>query len=278
MACMSTLMTRTIPASGETIPVIGMGTWQTFDVGADDAERAPLELVLKTFVELGGTLVDSSPMYGRSEGVVGDLAARLGIQDALFVATKVWTSGKAAGIRQMESSMAKLRSPRIDLMQVHNLVDVAAHLDTLQEWKRGGRVRYIGVTHYTASSHDAVAEVLGTHAVDFVQINYSAMEREAERRILPMALDRGVAVLANRPFAEGKLFRRLQARPLPGWAEDIDCRSWAELLLKFVVSHPAVTCVIPATSNADHLRDNMRAGTGVMPDQRLRAKIAAEIG
>jgi len=268
--------TRRIPSSGEAVPVIGLGTWQTFDVGATPGEREPLAQVLREFVALGGKLVDSSPMYGRSEQVLGDLAADLGLHDKLFVATKVWTSGKSDGIAQMEDSMRKLRVRALDLMQVHNLLDVESHLDTLQAWKRDGRVRYIGVTHYTAGAHDRVAAVISRHPVDFIQINYSVGEREAERRLLPLARERGVAVIANRPFAGGALFGRLRARPLPDWAAEIDCGSWAQLLLKFVVSHPALTCAIPATSKPAHLRDNMRAGYGRMPDAELRARIAAE--
>jgi diketogulonate reductase-like aldo/keto reductase len=268
----SGLLTRHIPASGEVVPAVGLGTWQTFDVGVDG--RPPLETVLRTFVDLGGSLVDSSPMYGRSEEVVGDLAAKLGLESKLFVATKVWTNGQGAGIRQMEASMRKLRVRRLDLMQVHNLVDVETHLETLRRWKEDGRVRYIGVTHYTASGADAVARVIASHAVDFVQINYSVGERDAERRLLPLAVDRGVAVLANRPFAGGELLRRLSSRSLPEWSKEIDCNSWAQLLLKFVLSHPAVTAAIPATSDASHLRDNMHAGTGRLPDEKLRARIA----
>jgi diketogulonate reductase-like aldo/keto reductase len=268
------LLTRPIPSTGETLPAIGLGTWQTFDVAPN--ARAGLEGVLGAFVELGGSVVDSSPMYGRSEEVVGDLAAKLGVQSTLFLATKVWTSGKTAGIRQMEDSMRKLRATRIDLMQVHNLVDVDTHLDTLAEWKREGRVRYVGVTHYTAGHHDAVARIIAARPVDFVQINYSVGEREAESRLLPLAQERGVAVLANRPFAGGDLFRRLRSRPLPAWAAEIDGTSWAQVLLKFVISHTAITCAIPATSQATHLRDNMQAAHGRLPDAALRARIAAE--
>jgi len=255
------------------LPVIGLGTWQTFDAGTTRVERAPLEEVLRTFVDLGGAVVDSSPMYERAEEVVGDLAVGTGLQSKLWIATKVWTRGKVAGIRQMEASMAKLRTSRVDLMQVHNLVDVETHLETLESWKHEGRVRYVGVTHYAASAHEAVAAVLESHALDFVQINYSVAEPEAERRLLPLARERGIGVLINRPFAEGALLRRLRDRPLPVWAADLDCESWAQLLLKFVVSHPAVTCVIPATSDVDHLRDNLRAGCGRMPDARWRARI-----
>ncbi|MBC7789466.1 MAG: aldo/keto reductase [Anaerolineae bacterium] len=271
------MLTRRIPSSGEALPVIGLGTWQTFDVGVAASERTPLEEVLGAFVELGGKLIDSSPMYGNSENVAGDIAAKLGLRARLFVATKVWTSGKAQGIEQMEESMRKLRATPVDLMQVHNLVDVNNHLDTLRDWKQAGRVRYVGITHYTASSHDALAKVVAARPLDFIQINYSVGEREAERRLLPLALERGVAVIANRPFAGGNLFRSLRSKPLPAWATEVDCDSWAQLLLKFVVSHAAMTCAIPATSKVAHLRDNMKAGYGRLPDESLRARIASEI-
>jgi diketogulonate reductase-like aldo/keto reductase len=217
-------------------------------------------------------------MYGKSEEVVGDINAKLGLRQKLFIATKVWTQGKAAGINQMEDSMRKLRAEPIDLMQVHNLVDVGTHLDTLTEWKRKGRVRYIGVTHYTASAHDAVAQVIASRAVDLIQINYSVGERDAERRLLPLAMERGVAVIANRPFAGGDMFSRLRSKALPAWAAEIDCESWAQVLLKFVISHPAITCAIPATSKVTHLRDNMKAGYGRLPDKELRTRIAGEVG
>jgi diketogulonate reductase-like aldo/keto reductase len=272
----SMMATRKIPSSGESLPVIGLGTWQTFDVGAGSVGRAPLEAVLKEFAALGGKLIDSSPMYGNSESVAGDLMAKLALRENLFIASKVWTSGKQDGIAQMNASMEKLRAKPIDLMQVHNLLDVETHLATLREWKGQGIVRHIGVTHYTASAHDAVARVIAKHPVDFIQINYSVGEREAEQRLLPLAKEQGVAVIANRPFAGGDLFRRVRAKPLPPWAVGIDCTSWAQLLLKFVVSHPAITCAIPATSKVEHLRDNMKAGYGRMPDEMLRARIAAE--
>lgn len=269
------ILTRPIPSTGEPLPVIGLGTWQTFDVGPSPAAREPLEEVLRRFVALGGKLVDSSPMYGSSEQVAGDLTRALRVRPSLFVATKVWTSGKKEGIAQMESSIRKLGGA--DLMQVHNLVDVATHLDTLRGWKQEGRIRYIGVTHYTAGSHADVARVISAWPVDFVQINYSVGEREAEQGLLPLARERRVAVIANRPFAGGDLFRRLRSKPLPSYAAEIDASSWAQLLLKFVVSHPAITCAIPATARADHLEENMRAGYGRLPDERLRARIAAEI-
>jgi diketogulonate reductase-like aldo/keto reductase len=269
---------RKIPSSGEMLPVVGLGTWQTFDVGMDTPSRAPLKNVLSEFISLGGKVIDSSPMYGRSEAVAGELIEALAAREKLFIATKVWTSGKDAGVAQAEESMKKLRAKPIELLQVHNLLDVDTHLRTLGEWKKTGRVRYVGVTHYTASAYDAVAKVISTHPVDFLQINYSVREREAERRLLSLARERGIAVLVNRPFAGGELFRRLRGMPIPAWAGEIDCASWGQLLLKFVISHPAITCVIPATSKVEHLRDNMGAGLGRMPDERIRAMIAASVG
>lgn len=264
---------RPIPSSGERLPVIGLGTWQTFDVG--DAETAPLEAVLRAFIELGGKVIDSSPMYGRSEQVVGKLAEKIEARGKLFIATKVWTRGREQGIAQMKDSMAHLRSDPIDLLQVHNLVDVNEHLATLREWKKEGRVRYIGVTHYRADGHDDVARWVEKGGLDFIQINYSVAEREAEKRLLLLAADHGVAVIVNRPFAGGDALRRLLAKPLPDWAGDAGCSSWAQLLLKFVISHPAVTCAIPATSKEGHLRDNMAAGRGLLPDGPMRKRIAA---
>ncbi|HZW20709.1 aldo/keto reductase [Noviherbaspirillum sp.] len=268
---------RRIPSSGEALPVVGLGTWQTFDVGPGEDERAPLAEVLSAFVALGGRVIDSSPMYGRSEEVTGELAEKLRLRDRLFVATKVWTRGKEAGIRQMEESMRKLRARPVDLMQVHNLLDVDTHLATLREWKQQGLVRYIGITHYTAGSHDEVAAILRKHAVDFVQINFSAAEREAEQRLLPLAQERGVAVIVNRPFAGGEVIRQMRNRPLPPWAAEIECSSWAQILLKYVTGHPAVTCAIPATSKLTHLRDNMQAGIGRLPDRKQRELIARSL-
>jgi len=273
---MTAPLTRSIPSSGEPLPVIGMGTWQTFDVGSSPSERAPLEAVLTAFAAGGGRVIDSSPMYGRSEEVAGELMAKLGLRPRLFVATKVWTSGREQGVAQMRESMRKLRAQPVDLMQVHNLVDVDTHLATLREWKQQGLVRYLGVTHYTAGSHEAVARIVASQPLDFIQINYSVGEREAEQRLLPIARERGVAVIINRPFAGGDLFRRLRSRPLPTWAEEIGCTSWAQILLKFVVSHPAVTCAIPATSRPEHMTDNLGAARGPLPNEVLRARIAAE--
>jgi diketogulonate reductase-like aldo/keto reductase len=267
-------LSRTIPSSGETIPVLGLGTWQTFDVRSA-ADRAPLEQVLTEFATVAGGMVDTSPMYGRSEDVIGDLTTKLGLRDRLFIATKVWTSGKKRGIDQMEQSMRKLRVRQVDLMQVHNLVDVQTHLETLRAWKAEGRTRYIGVTHYAAGHHDDVARVLESEPVDFVQINYSVAEREADRTIFPLAAERGIGVIVNRPFGGGSVLGRLSNKPVPAWAGDIDCSTWAQLLLKFVVSHPTITCVIPATSKVEHLRDNMRAARGAMPGAAMRDEIVA---
>jgi diketogulonate reductase-like aldo/keto reductase len=268
---------RAIPATGETLPVIGLGTWRTFDVGPTPAARAPQREVLRLFIEEGGRVVDSSPMYGAAETVVGDLAADLGAGDGLFLATKVWTSGRDAGVVQMQESLRRLRRSRLELMQIHNLLDWRTHLRTLREWKAAGRIRYVGVTHYTAGAYDELERVLRREAVDVVQVNYSLGEREAERTILPLARDRGIAVLINRPFSEGGLFRRVRAQPLPSWARDIECTSWAQVFLKWIVAHPAVTCAIPATTRAEHLLENMAAGRGVLPDAALRERIAKSL-
>jgi diketogulonate reductase-like aldo/keto reductase len=272
-----TLATRPIPRTGEHIPVIGLGTWQAFDVPRDGPERAAARATLGALIEGGGTVVDSSPMYGAAEAAVGTLAAELGLGERLFVATKVWTSGRDAGIRQMEASFAKLGGARIDLMQVHNLVDTDTHLATLAGWRAEGRVRYVGVTHYTASGHAALEAALRKHRPDFVQLNYSVGEREAENRLLPLAQAEGIAVLVNRPVGQGRFFARVQGRPLPAWAGEIDCTSWAQVFLKFILGHPAVTCVIPGTRNAQHLADNLGAARGRLPDAALRARMAAEL-
>ena len=266
-------MQRAIPSSGEKLPVIGLGTWQAFDVGPGAAERQPLEEVLALFVKLGGRVVDSSPMYGRAEQVIGDIAAKLDLHRSLFLATKVWTTGKEAGIASMEKSLAKLQANKIDLMQVHNLIDVKTHLATLRDWKEQGRARYFGITHYNSSAYGEVAKLLRSEKFDFLQINYSLLEREAEKEILPLAQERGVAVIVNRPFGGGNLFSRVREKPLPEWAREFDCQSWAQFLLKWIIAHPAVTCAIPATSKARHLADNMPGGVGRLPDAKLRQRM-----
>ncbi len=269
---------RAIPSSGEQLPVIGLGTWQVFDVGAGEAERQPLEEVLSRFVGHGGRVVDSSPMYGRAEQVIGDISARLRLASSLFLATKVWTTGKTEGIASIERSMARFQTKRIDLMQVHNLVDARTHLATLRDWKEQGRIRYLGITHYDSSGYPEVLKLLRSEKVDFLQINYSLGERDAEKEILPLAQDRGVAVLANRPFGGGNLFARVRQKPLPAWAGEFDCHSWAQFLLKWIVAHPAITCAIPATGNVRHLEDNMQAGLGRVPDAKMRARMLEAIG
>ncbi len=268
------MLTRSIPASGEALPVIGLGTWQAFDVGAGGGARAPLKEVLQALHEAGGRVLDSSPMYGASESVVGELCAELGICEPLFLATKVWTRGREEGIRQMQRSIERMRGGRMDLMQVHNLLDVEAHTATLLEWKRQQRVRYVGITHYTASAHREVERWLKTKHYDFVQINYSLAEREAEDRLLPLAQDLGVAVIINRPFATGDMFRRTRGRALPAWAAQLGIASWAQYFLKWIVSHPAVSCAIPATADPAHMRDNLGAGRGAMPDASLRQQMS----
>lgn len=271
------MLTRTIPKSNEAIPVVGLGTWQTFDVGPSARERTPLVEVAKAFLSAGGTVIDSSPMYGRAEEVVGDVLAEpsvaaLGARP--FLATKVWTRGRQAGIDEMNRSMARMRAKTIDLMQVHNLVDTDIHLPILREWKQAGKIRYIGITHYAHSAFEELERRMREDDVDFVQLPYSIVDRAAETRLLPTARDTGTAVLVMRPFAEGQIFRRLQGKALPEWASEFDCTSWSEFLLKFVLSHPAVTCPIPATAKPRHLTDNCRAGLGRLPDAAMREKMA----
>lgn len=267
------LIRRTIPGTSEALPAIGMGTWQTFDVGNNAGERENLKQVLQTFVKKGGTVIDSSPMYGRSEEVVGDLAAELQVLSSLFMATKVWTRGREAGIRQMNQSMQEMRTDPIDLMQVHNLVDFRTHLETLRKWKTEGRIRYLGITHYTDSAHDDLARLIRSEDLDFIQINYSINDRHADKNLLPVARDHGVAVLINRPYSGGNLFGRVKGKELPTWASDYDINSWGQFFLKFIISHPAVTCAIPATSKVHHMEDNMGAAYGRLPDEKARQEM-----
>jgi aryl-alcohol dehydrogenase-like predicted oxidoreductase len=259
------MQTRPIPSTGALLPVIGCGTWLGFDVGGKPREQPRRGEVLNALFDAGGSVVDSSPMYGSAERVVGDLLHASGARDKAFVATKVWTSGKEAGIAQMEQSMSLLRTQHIDLMQVHNLEDYLTHLATLRDWKAQGRVSYIGVTHYTESAYPELERVMRKESLDFVQFNYSIEARGAEKRLLPLAAERGMAVLINLPFGGGKVLRGLRNKPLPDWAAEIGCTSWNRVLLKFVLSQPAVTCVIPGTSNPEHMRDNAAAGSGEFP-------------
>jgi len=265
---------RRIPKTGEALPAVGLGTWQVFDVAGHAAEMAQAKDTLKVFVEGGGRVVDSSPMYGSSESVTGQLAAELGLPGKLFVATKVWTSGRQAGIRQMEDSMKNLRVERLDLMQVHNLVDADTHLATLRDWKASGRIRYVGITHYHAGAHADLEKLIRRGDIDFVQVNYSLAEPEAAPRLLRAATDSGTAVIVNRPFAEGAMFGRVKGKALPDWAGDIGCASWAQFFLKWILAEPAVTCVIPGTRNPRHVADNLGAAAGPIPEEAMRRKMS----
>jgi diketogulonate reductase-like aldo/keto reductase len=265
------LLRRLIPGTTESLPVVGVGTWQTFD--AEPAGYPPLQEVLSTLVNEGGTVIDSSPMYGKSEDVVGRLSTELKLNEKLFIATKVWIRGEKLGIAQMNESFAKLRRGRIDLMQIHNLVDWQNHMKTLTRWKEEGKIRYIGLTHYTDSSHGTLEEIIRTNRVDFIQVNYNLLDRHAEKSLLPAARDLNVGVLVNRPFEEGALFSRVNGKQLPPWTAEFDCASWGQFFLKYILSHPAVTCVIPGTSKAKHLLDNLAAGQGRLPNEAQRNKM-----
>jgi diketogulonate reductase-like aldo/keto reductase len=269
---------RLIPSTGERLPVVGCGTWRTFDVGDDPAARAQLADVLRILFAAGGSMIDSSPMYGSSEAVAGALLTQLDAHKQAFVATKVWTEGRAAGIPQMEESLRRFQQARIDLMQIHNLLDWRTQLPTLREWKARGLIRYIGITHYTSSAFDEVAAVMRSEKPDFVQVNYAADDRAAEQRILPLAAELGIGVVINQPFGGGGLLARVGKTPLPAWAADIACTSWAQILLKYVLSQPAVTVVIPGTGRPQYMADNVRAGSGPLPDQAMRARIVAAVG
>jgi diketogulonate reductase-like aldo/keto reductase len=265
--------TRPIPSTVEPLPVIGCGTYRTFDVGAAPGDRAPLTAVLKVLFAAGGSVIDTSPMYGAAEEVVGDLLAQVKSRSQAFLATKVWTNGQQAGRNQINRSFELLQDRRIDLIQVHNLVDWKLHLPFLRELKAAGRVRYVGVTHYSASSYAELEAVLRSETIDFVQINYAMNDTAAQERVLPLAADRGVAVIVNQPFGGGGLLRALLGRPLPSWAQEIDCQSWAQILLKFVLGHPSVTCVIPGTGRPEHMTDNVGAGFGRIPNAALRERM-----
>jgi diketogulonate reductase-like aldo/keto reductase len=268
------IMTRRIPSTGEQLPAIGLGTWQVFDAGSDKSARAPLREVIARFHKAGGRLIDSSPMYGSAESVAGDLVAELGLQGKLFMATKVWTRGRDEGIREMETSFRRMKVKQMDLMQVHNLLDVDVHTKTLLDWKAQNKVRYIGITHYTASAHAEVERQLGRAKYDFLQINYSLAERNSENRLLNLCKDKGIAVIANRPFAEGRMFSRVKGKPLPAWAGELGIASWAQYFLKWIVGHPAITCAIPGTGKPEHIADNVAAGFGALPDESQRKRMA----
>ena len=271
------LIVRRIPSSGEEIPVIGLGISGPFEVGDSRSERAPLAEVLDGFFAAGARLIDTSPMYSSAERVLGELLTAAMRQRA-FLATKVWTRGERSGIEQMTHSAQLLRRERLDLIQVHNLLDLDTQLKTLHSWKEAGRVRYVGVTHYTVSAYAELARALERNRLDFVQLNYSPLTRAAEQRLLPLAAERGVAVLVNRPFEDGALLVAVRHKPLPAWAADVDAASWGQLALKFIASHPAVTCIIPATGKLAHLEDNLAGGRGRLPDARQREAIAQAFG
>jgi diketogulonate reductase-like aldo/keto reductase len=271
------VITRRIPGSGEALPAIGLGSWITFNVGNDPRAREACAEVVRAFFASGGRMIDSSPMYGSSQATIGHALARLGQPAALFSAEKVWTGRAASGPAQIEQSRAFWGIKRFDLMQVHNLVAWQQHLPRLFEMKAAGQLRYVGITTSEGRRHAEIEQVMRTQPIDFVQVTYNLLDREVERRILPLALERGIAVIINRPFREGALLDALDRHRLPGWAAEIDCDGWAQAALKFIVSHPAVTCAIPATRRADHVQQNMGAARGRMPDPRLRARMAADV-
>ncbi|NIO11019.1 MAG: aldo/keto reductase [Deltaproteobacteria bacterium] len=275
------MLKRTIPRSGEMITAVGLGTSGRFNVGSDPADRAPVKEVLRLFVEMGGQLVDTSPSYRRSEGVLGDLSAELGIRKSLFLATKVSTwEGREEGIQQMEHSFKDLHTNRVDLMQVHNLKNWQTHLKTLRRWKDAGRIRYLGVTTSEVEDFGEMESIIRSEKPDFMQLNYNIQTRDAEKRLLPLAADTGTAVLVNRPFQRARLFRKVRAlgtRP-PEWAAEFDCKTWGQFMLKFILSHPAVTCTIPATRKPKHLVDNMGAGMGRLPDKEMRRRMVDLVG
>jgi diketogulonate reductase-like aldo/keto reductase len=267
------MLSRIIPSSGEALPVIGLGTYKGFDVGSGGKDRAALGGVLSTLFSFGGSVLDSSPMYGRAEGVAGDLLAAQGGREKAFVATKVWTQGRGAGIDQMNRSMKLLQCERIDLMQIHNLVDWRTHLATLRAWKEEGRIRYLGITHYSSSAYGEMEKIMRAEALDFVQLNYSLDDREAEQRLLPLAAERGMAVLVNLPFGQGRLLRSFRGKPVPAWMKEAGCETWSQVLLKFTLARKAVTCVIPGTANPAHMAENCRAGDGAMLEESLVRKL-----
>lgn len=271
------VITRAIPSTGERLPVIGMGSWMTFDVGDDAALRANRIPVLRAFFDHGGQLVDSSPMYGYAEELIGECLRQIKNTERLFAATKVWTPGRWLGVKQMEASQRLWGVKRFDLMQIHNMLDWETHLETLKAWKADGRIRYIGITTSHGRRHEELERALTREKFDFVQFTYNVVDREVEQRLLPLAAERGIAVIINRPFQRGGLFDRVSGKALPEWAKEIDCATWAQFFLKFIVSHPAVTCAIPATRRVDHMIENMAAATGRLPDGEMRQRMIAYV-
>lgn len=275
MAETDQIMKRAIPSSGEQIGIVGLGTWQTFDVGDSSSQQEPLKAVLRALVQSGGSVIDSSPMYGSSERVVGELTSQMNLQDQLFFATKVWTRGEQSGIDQMQTSMRKMKTNPMDLMQIHNLQDWKTHIKTLYKWKEQGLIRHIGITHYQDSAHRELERIIKSENIDFVQVNCSISNRNAEKFLLPTAQERGVAVLINRPYTGGSLFRKVRDLELPAWSSEFDCKSWGQFFLKYLLSNPAITCVIPGTSKEKHMLDNLGAGAGRLPDRNARDRMVA---
>jgi diketogulonate reductase-like aldo/keto reductase len=271
------VLSRPIPSSGEELPAVGLGSWITFNVGNDPVARDVCARVMGAFFESGGRLIDSSPMYGSSQKVIGHGLASLDGPPGLFSADKVWISSGARGRDQIEASRRYWGVPRFDLLQVHNLLSWEEHLRTLFAMKAAGRLRYVGITTSEGRRHGEVERIMRAQSLDFVQVTYNILDREVEHRILPLARDRGIGVIVNRPFREGELLRRIERHPLPGWAAEIGCASWAQVVLKFIVAHPAVTCAIPATTRVDHVRENMAAATGPLPDKAMRARMIARV-
>ncbi len=277
MAPVKKIIKRTIPYSGKTLPVVGLGTWQTFDVGNSSEKRKILSQVLTEMHRFGGSVIDSSPMYGSSERVVGDLTQNLDFKDQLFYATKVWTSDRQAGTRQMEASMAKMQRKQMDLIQIHNLVDWKTHVKTLREWKEQEKIRYWGITHYVDSAHTSLERIIQSERPDFVQFNYSIRSRHAENSLFATAKKYGTATIINQPYEGGSLFRLTRGKNLPPWAEEHDINSWGQYFLKFILSNEDVTCVIPGTSKPHHMIDNMGAGLGKLPDKAIREKMVSHL-
>jgi len=274
LASNESMISRKIPSSGEALPCVGIGTYQTFDVSSPE-QHQEVKAVMRDFARLRGRVVDTSPMYGAAESVIGEVLTELNLGKELFLATKVWIEGRDAGLAQARQSMQRMKTPKLDLIQVHNLLDADTHLSWLKEWKHKGQVRYIGVTHYAEGAYAALEKQITTKQLDFVQFNYSMGEREAEKRLLPAAIASGTAVIVNRPFAKASLFDRVRGRQLPEWASEFDAGTWAQFFLKYILGHPAVTCVIPATRNPKHLADDMQAGRGRLPDAKMRQRMAA---
>ena len=264
---------KKIPSSGESLPVVGLGTARRYEAITTEAERAPLRETLREFKALGGRVIDSSPTYGTAEAVVGDLVSELKIRDALFIATKVSTSGREAGLKQLEQSFKTLRTSKIDLVAVHNLRDTGTHLPTLREWRQAGRIRYVGITTSFDNQYPDFERTMKAEKLDFIQVDYALDNRNAGERILPLAADRGMAVMINLPFGRGRLFSAVQGKKLPEWAGEFDCQTWAQFFLKYIVSHPAVTCAVPGMAQAEYARDNLDAARGRLPDGAMRRRM-----